>query len=150
MYVCVSPKTRNLPALEMALLFPVTVPISSNVLFGGPFLKIFHFVQSPNWQSAITGTGRDSFRPIFGTGLCHFRYGCSLGPVPELDSMCVVPFLVLGSASSGTVVHWAPYRNWTLCAWSHFQCQALPIPVTDVLGPVSTARLLIINQNNKL
>ncbi len=110
----VSPKMRNLPVLKMALPFPVLVPISSNVLLGGPFLKNFHILQSPNWQSAITGTERDSFCPISGTGLCQFRYGCSSGPVPELDSMRMVPFPVPGSASSGTVVHRAPYRNWTL------------------------------------
>ena len=33
--------------------------------------------------------------------------------------MRAVPFPVRGSASSGMVIHWAPYRNWTLCAWSH-------------------------------
>ena len=63
-----------------------------------------HLVQYRNWQSAITGTGRVSFRTIFGTGLCHFRYGRSLGPIPELDSMRVVSFLVPGSSSSGMVV----------------------------------------------
>jgi hypothetical protein len=115
-FLYVSPKTCNLPVLEMALPFPVTVLISSNVLLGGPFLKIFHFVQSPNWQSAITGTGHDSFHPTSSTGLCHFRYGHSLSPVLGLDSMRVVPFLLPGSASSGTVVHWAPYWSWTLCA----------------------------------
>ena len=50
-------------------------------------------VRSPNWQSAITGTGCDSFHTISstgGTGLCHFRNVYSLGPIPELDSMCVV------------------------------------------------------------
>ncbi len=31
-----------------------------------------------------------------------------LGPVPELDSMRVVPFPVLGSASSGIVVFFGP------------------------------------------
>ncbi len=129
-----SPETCNLPVLEMALPFPVTVPISSNVLLRGPFLKIFYFVQSPNWQSAITGTGCDSFCPISGTGLCHFQCGCSLGPVPELDSMPVVPFPVPGSASSGTVVHRAPYRNWMLCAWSHFRYRALPVLVRLFIG----------------
>jgi hypothetical protein len=68
-----------------------------------------------------TGTGLYARGPISGTGLFQFRYGHSLGPVPELDSMRVVPFPVRGSASSGTVIHWAPYRNWTLCARSHFQ-----------------------------
>jgi hypothetical protein len=90
----------------MALPFPVMVPISSNVLLGGPFLIIFHLIQSPNWQSAITGTWHDSF----------------------------VPFLVPGYAISGTVVRWAPYRNWTLCMWSHFRYRALPFPVWLFLG----------------
>ncbi len=48
-----------------------------------------------------------------------------------------VPFPVRGSASSGTVIHWAPYRNWALCAWSHFRYGALPVPVqsfTEVEG----------------
>ncbi len=60
------------------------------------------------------------FNTISGTGLCQFRYGHSLGPVPDLDSMRLVPFPVLGSASSGTGIYRAPYRNWTLCGWSHF------------------------------
>ncbi len=57
-------------------------PISSNgthfhnVLFRGPILKIVHLVRSQNWQTAITGTGGDSFRPISGIGLCQFRNGC--------------------------------------------------------------------------
>jgi hypothetical protein len=69
----------------------------------------------PNWQSAITGTGRDSFVPF-----------------PVLG----VPFPVLGYAISGTVIHWAPYRNWTLCAWSHFRYRAMPFPVRSFLGSV--------------
>jgi hypothetical protein len=64
-------------------------------------------VRYPNAQFASTGTGRDSF----------------------------VPFPVLGSASSGTVIHWAPYRNWTLCARSHFWYGALPVPVRSFTGP---------------
>ena len=62
-----------------------------------------------------TETGLDACGPISGTGLCQFRFGHSLGPVPELDSMRVVPFPVRGSASSGLVIHWVPYQNWTLC-----------------------------------
>jgi hypothetical protein len=62
-----------------------------------------------------TGTGLYARGPISGMGLCQFRYGHSLGPVPELDSMRAVPFPVRGSASSGTDIHWAPYRNWSLC-----------------------------------
>jgi hypothetical protein len=48
--------------------------------------------QKEFWDRSIIGTGRDSFRTISGTGLCHFRYGHSLGPVPKLGSMRVVPF----------------------------------------------------------
>jgi len=59
-------------------------------------------------------TGLYACGPISDTGLCQFRYGHSQCPVPKLDSMRVVPFRVRGSASSGTVIHWAPYRNWTL------------------------------------
>ena len=54
---------RNLPVLEMTFPFPVMAPISSNilVLVWIPFPEIFHLVRSPNWQSAITGTGCDLF-----------------------------------------------------------------------------------------
>jgi hypothetical protein len=112
--VNVSTQTRNLPVLEMAFPFPVMAPISSTVLLRIPLLEIFHLVRYPHWQSAIvTGTGRDLFVPF-----------------PVLG----VPFPVLGYAISGTVIHWAPYRNWTLCAWSHFRYQALPVPVCSFLG----------------
>jgi hypothetical protein len=97
-------QTRNLPVLEMAFPFPVLAPISSTVLFWIPLLEIFHLVRYPNRQSAITGTGRDSFCTISGTGLFQFRYGHCWGPVPELDSMRVVPLPVLGYAISGTVI----------------------------------------------
>ena len=43
--------------------------------------------------------------------------------------MHVVPFPVPGSAIPGMVVFRVPYRNWTLCGWSHFGYQALPVPV---------------------
>ena len=125
----VSTQTRNLPLLEMALPFPVMAPITGTVLFWIPLKEIFHLVRYPNRQSAITGTGRDSFCTISGTGLCLFRYGHSLGPIPKLGSMRMVPFPVRGSACSGTVIHWAPYRNWAPCAWSHFRYGALPVPV---------------------
>ena len=151
---CICTQMRNLPVLEMAFPFPVMAPISSTVLFWIPLLEIFHLVRSPNWnwQYAITGTGRDSFRTISGARLCRFRYGHSLGPVPEADSMHVVPFPVSGSASSGTVVVSVPYRNWTLCVWSHFRYRAQPVPVRLFLGsrtgtglyacgPISSTRL---------
>jgi hypothetical protein len=80
--VCVSTQTLNLPVLEMAFPFPVMAPIS--VLLRIPLLEIFHFVRYPNWQSAITGTERDSFVPF-----------------PVLG----VQFPVLGYAISGTVIH---------------------------------------------
>jgi hypothetical protein len=114
---------------------PVLAPITSTVLFLIPFKEIFHLVRYPNWQSAITGTGRDSSRTISGTEQCHFRYGHSLGPVPKLGSMRVVPFPVWGTAISGTVIHWAPYQKWALCTWSHFQYVALPVPVRSFTGP---------------
>ncbi len=119
----------------MALLpFPVMAPITGTVLFWIPLKEIFHLVRYPNRQSTITGTGRDSFRNISGTGLCLFRYGHSLGPIPKLGSMRMVPFPVRGSACSGTVIHWVPYRYWTLCAWSHFRYGALPVPVRSFTG----------------
>ena len=84
---------------------PFSDPTSGNFPFGTvPKLAICHY-----WYCA------GLICTISGTGLCHFRYGHSLGPVPELDSMCVIPFPVLGSASSGMVVSRVPYRNWTLC-----------------------------------
>ena len=46
----------------MAFPFPVMAPISSTVLLRIPLLlETFHLVRSTNWQSAITGTGCDSF-----------------------------------------------------------------------------------------
>ena len=144
----VSTITGKLPVLELALPVPVMVPITGTVLLVSPLLLIFYTVRYHYWQTAITGTGSDSIVPflvlgsasssmvicwspyqnwtlwhcpISGTGLCQFRYGHSLGPIPELDSMRIVPFPVLGSASSGTVICWAPYQNWTLCTLSHFE-----------------------------
>ena len=111
----------------MAVPFPVLAPITRTVLFWIPLKEILYLVRYPNRQSAITGTARDSFRTISGTGLCHFRHGHSLGPVPKLGSMRVVPFPVWCSSSSGTVIHWAPYQNWALCTWSHFRYGALPV-----------------------
>jgi hypothetical protein len=73
--------------------------------------------------------------PISGTGLCHFWHSPSLGPVPEVDFTCVVPFPVLGSASSGMVIVRVPYQNWTLCAWSHFRDWAMPFLVRSFTGP---------------
>jgi hypothetical protein len=102
----VNTQTCNLPVLEMAFPFPVMAPISSTVLLRIPLLEMFHLVRYPNWQSAITGTGRDSFVPF-----------------PVLG----VPFPVLGYAIFSTVIHWAPYRNWTLCAWSHSLYRPLPV-----------------------
>jgi hypothetical protein len=48
--------------------------------------------------------------------------------------MCVVPYLVPGSASSGMVIFWVPYWNWHLGEWSHFRYRALPVPVWSFLG----------------
>ena len=142
----VSAQTRNLPVLELAFPFPVLAPISVLSFFGFHFRKfsiwygthtrnlpvlvlgVTHSSHFRYWALPVpvrsftgprTGTGLYARGPISGMGLCQFRYGHSLGPVPELDSMRAVPFPVRGSASSGTDIHWAPYRNWTLCAWSH-------------------------------
>ena len=67
----------------------------------------------PEWSftGPLTRTGLYARDLISGTGLCQFRYGCVLGPVPKLDSMRVVPFPVPGSASSGTVVFRVLYQN---------------------------------------
>ncbi len=124
------------------------------------------------WQTAITGTGSDSIVPflvlgsassgtvicwspyqnwtlwlcpISDTGLCQFRYGHSLGPIPELDSMRIVPIPVLGSASSGTVIRWTPYQNWTLCALSHFRYWALPVPVRSFFSHERRTAFLILD-----
>ncbi len=133
--VSVSTQTRNLPVLELAFPFPVLAPISSTVLFWIPLPEIFHLVRYPNTQFASTGTGRDSFVPfpVLGSASSGTVIHYSLGPVPELDSMRTVPFPVRGSASSGTVIHWAPYRNWTLCARYHFRYGALPVPIWSFL-----------------
>jgi hypothetical protein len=82
-----------------------------------------------------TKTGLYARGPISSLGHCHFRYGHSLGPVPKMGSMHVVPFPVRGSASSGTVIHWAPYQNWALYGLSHFRYGALPVPVRSFTGP---------------
>ena len=83
-----------------------------------------------------TETGLHARGPISSKGLFQFRYGRCKVPVPELGSMCVVPFPVLGYAISGTVLHWAPYRNWTLCLWSHFRYRALLFRYGCCKGPV--------------
>ena len=72
----------------------------------------------PNAQFASTGTERDSF----------------------------VPFPVLGSASSGTVIQLAPYQNWTLCARSHFRYGALPVPVRSFTGPRTGTELCAVGK----
>ena len=85
---------------------PFTDPTSGNFPFGTvPKLAICHYWYCAILVCTISITGR----PISGTGLCHFRHGHSLGPVPELDSMRVVPFPVPGSASSGMVIFRVPY-----------------------------------------
>ena len=57
-----------------------------------------------------------------------------------------VPFPVLGSASSGTVIHWAPYRNWTLCIRSHFRYGAPPVPVRSFTGPRTATELCAVGK----
>ena len=102
----------------------------------------------PNAQFTRTGNGI----PISSNGT-HFRYcpfldstsgNIPFGTVPKpqtgnlpllvLDVTHFVPFPVLGYAISGVVIHWASYRNWTLCAWSHFRYRALPVPVRSFVG----------------
>ncbi len=133
--MCKYPKAQ-FTSTGMAFPCPVLAPISSTVLFWIPLLEIFHLVRYLNRQSAVTGTGRDSFRTISGTGLFQFRYGRCWGPVPELDCMRVVPFPELGYAISGMVIGRVPYRNWTLCVWSHFRYWALPVPAQSLLGSI--------------
>ena len=100
----------------------------------------FHFRKISIWYS--TQSRNLPVLELSVTHSSHFRYWAlpvpvrySIGPVPELDSMRAVPFPVWGSASSGMVIHWAPYRNWTLCACSHFRYRALPVQVRSYTGP---------------
>ena len=83
--VYVSAQTRNLPVHT-----GTGIPISGTNFQYCPFLNStsgnFPLVPVPKRAICRIGTERDSF----------------------------VPFPELGSASSGTVIHWAPYRNWTL------------------------------------
>ena len=102
----VSTQTRNLPVLEMAFPFPVMAPIFILSFFG------FHFWKFSIWYGPQTGN-----LPLLVLDMTHF-----------------VPFPELGCAIFGTVLHWAPYWKWTLCAWSHFRYQALPAPVLSLLG----------------
>ena len=111
----------------------VPFPVLGSVIFGtvlhwAPYQKWtlrawshFRYWALPVLVRSLVGshtrTGLYVCGPISGTGLCHFWYGPSLGPVPEVDSTRVVPFLVLGSDSSGTVIVRVPYQNWALCAW---------------------------------
>jgi hypothetical protein len=74
---------------------------------GGLGTVKFPYCTEHYWQTAIIGTGCDS----------------------------IVLFLVLGSASSGTVICWALYQNWTLCTLSHFRYWALSVPVQSFVGP---------------
>jgi hypothetical protein len=104
--VYVSTQMRNLPVLEMAFPFPVMAPIFILSFFG------FHFWKFSIWYGPQTGN-----LPLLVLGMTHF-----------------VPFPELGYAIFGTVIHWAPYWKWTLCAWSHFRYRALPAPVLSLLG----------------
>ena len=87
--------------------------------FFDPTSGIFPFGTGPKPAMSFIGprteTGLYACGPISGTGLCQFRCGHSLGPVPKLDYMRVVPFPGRGSASSATVIHSVPYQNWTIC-----------------------------------
>ncbi len=107
--------------------------------FFGPIVgTIQNFLPSPNWQSAIMGTESCMFLywhcPILvqalihvitgpalspfqyswchmGYKLCQSQYFHTQGPVPELHSEHTVPFLVISSASSGTVICKVPVRE---------------------------------------
>ncbi len=133
---CVSTKTGKLPLLKMALPFPVMSPTISGTVSNSTasIPAIYQYWNKCDSIFPISYTGL-CICPISSTGLCQFWYGHLLGPVPELDSMRLIPFLVLGSASSGTGIHWVPYRNWTLCAWSHFRYWDLPVLVRASIGP---------------
>jgi len=61
-------------------------PLSVLSFFGSHFRK-FSIWYSTQTGNLPLGIGCDSFRTISGTGLCHFWFGHSLGPVPKLDSM---------------------------------------------------------------
>jgi hypothetical protein len=97
----------------------------------------------PNAQFASTGTGI----PISSSTGTHFQYCPFLGstsgnfPFGTVPKRAICQYwywafrYVLGPFSSGTVIHWAPYRNWTLCVRSHFRYGALPVPVRSFTGP---------------
>jgi len=72
-------------------------------------------------------------------------HGTQTGNLPllVLGVTHFVPFPVLGYAVSGTVIHWAPYRNWALCVWSHFRYGALPVPVLSFTGPHTETGLYV-------
>ena len=119
------------------------IPISSNGTYGSHFWKfsIWYGTQTSNLPLLVL---RVTHLYHFRYWASHFRYwampfpvhghSLALGPVPELDSMRMVPFRVPSPASSGTVFIMVPYWNWTLCAWSHFRYRALPVPVRSFLG----------------
>ncbi len=81
----VSTITGKLPVLELALPVPVMVPITGTVLLVGPLLLIFHTVRNHYWQTAITGTGSDSIVPFLVLGSASSGIVVFFGPVPELD-----------------------------------------------------------------
>ena len=117
-----STQTRNLPALELS------VTHSSHVRYGALPVPVQSFT------GPRTGTGLNARGPISSTGLCQFWYGhfsvpyrnwtlCERShfrhgalPVPVRSFLgsrtgTGLSFPLRGSASSGTVIHWAPYRN---------------------------------------
>ena len=81
----------------------------------------FHFWKFSIWYGPQTGN-----LPLLVLGVTHF-----------------IPFPVLGYAISITFVHWAQYRSWTLCKWSHFRYRALPVPVRSLLGSCTRTGLYV-------
>ena len=87
---------------------------TSLLSFFGSHFRIFSI-----WFSAQTGN-----LPLLALGVTHF-----------------VPFPELGYAISCTVIHWALYRNWALCVWSHFWDGALPVLAQSFAGPCTETGL---------
>jgi hypothetical protein len=108
--------TGNLPVLVQCVTHFVLFPVLGYAISGA----VIHWAPCRNWTLCVwsnfrywampfpersllgsrTGTRLYVGGPISGTGLCHFRYGPSLGPVPEVDSMRVVSFCSKESGSA--------------------------------------------------
>jgi hypothetical protein len=97
------------------------IPISSNGT---------HFQYCPFTDP--TTSGNFPFGTVHKLAICHYWNWAWL--------ICIIsgtgrPISSTGlCAISDTVIHWAPYRNWTLCVWSHFRYRALPVLVRSFIG----------------